>query len=262
MDIKEPPLFVRVQSELCLKGVNANAVDTLVFQQGELIALLGRVGSGKSLMLKSMACRTGDAFSAPARILSGGLAVTVTPAHQISSSRPVLDYLGRRTRARMYVAGLFLQRDRYCSGILQQHLERVHLMHRMNAQVTSLDAYERCRLALADALLCRPRVILADDTLAGLSPACADELLALFYRICKEDRITLIISLQQIGLAVQYADRIIGLVDGRVQFNIKPSALTEDMCSDLFAFGHSRYRSYAHCLKVWKMRRSERLAGK
>lgn len=255
MHCEDQPLLVRIQSELFLNGVNANAVDTLVLQQGELVVLLGRVGSGKSSVLKSMASRTNDAFSAPARIVRAGLAVTVTPAYRISSSRPVLDYLVRRSRARGAGLGLFLRRNRHCSAIVRRHLERVQLMHKADAQVTSLEAHERCRLALADALLCQPAVILADDTLAGLSPACADALLALFYRICKEDGITLIISLHQIRLAVLYADRIVGLVNGMVRFNGDPSGLTEEICSDLFAFGHARCHSYDRCLRLWKMRR-------
>lgn len=253
---EEPALVLRTQAMLPLRGVRPQAVDSLVFRKGELVALLGSVGAGKTSLLRSMDSRKNDNLSGTACILRSGKTVTLSPAYQIRSSRSVFDYLLHKPGE--YLDGLcsFLRRSRYSKSIVQQCLERTGLLHRAWVPVSSLGSHELPRLSLAEAILSGPAVILADEPLAGLSMASADAMLALFCRICKEEMMTIIVSLHQVGLAVQYADRIIGLVDGRVFFDDDPSRLTEDTCRDLFAYGHSHCRSYGHCLRVWQSRRS------
>jgi phosphonate transport system ATP-binding protein len=76
--------------------------------------------------------------------------------------------------------------------------------------------------------------MLADEPVASLDPATADKVMTLLHRICKEDGISAVVSLHQVDLAKRYADRIVGLAQGRVVFDAAPDALTATNVAELY----------------------------
>ncbi len=63
----------------------------------------------------------------------------------------------------------------------------------------------------------------------------AESVLTLLHDICKTDRLTAVVSLHQIGFAKKFADRIVGLNQGRVVFEGKPETLTDDDMQRLYS---------------------------
>lgn len=101
-------------------------------------------------------------------------------------------------------------------------------------RVDQLSGGQQQRVGIARVLAQQPKTILADEPVASLDPATADEVLELLHSICREDGISAVVSLHQVDLARKYADRIIGLAGGRVVFDGVPETLTEAGIEELY----------------------------
>jgi phosphonate transport system ATP-binding protein len=106
-------------------------------------------------------------------------------------------------------------------------LERVGLMEQALQRTDTLSGGQQQRVGIARALAQAPKLILADEPVASLDPATSRHVLDLLRTVCRQDGIPAIISLHQLDLAERFADRIIGLADGRVVFDGAPAALGE-----------------------------------
>jgi phosphonate transport system substrate-binding protein len=98
----------------------------------------------------------------------------------------------------------------------------VGLLHKALERAETLSGGERQRVGVARALAQGPRLILADEPVASLDPASARMVLGMLHRICKEDGLAAVVSLHQVDLARAYADRVVGLNQGRVVFDGPP----------------------------------------
>jgi phosphonate transport system ATP-binding protein len=113
-------------------------------------------------------------------------------------------------------------------------LDRVGLADVALQRVDTLSGGQAQRVAIARALCQQADVILADEPVASLDPAAANAVLALLQRIAKEERIGVACVLHQPELALQYADRIVGMEAGRVVFDARPNAVSSVSIDDLY----------------------------
>lgn len=95
-------------------------------------------------------------------------------------------------------------------------LDRVGLAERAYQRSDTLSGGQQQRVAIARALIQQPSVLLADEPVASLDPESSADVLGILTRISKEDRLTVLMSLHQIEYALGFADRIVGLREGRV----------------------------------------------
>lgn len=86
-------------------------------------------------------------------------------------------------------------------------------------RVSELSGGQQQRVGIARALAQRPEVILADEPVSSLDPRTARLILGLLKRINKEEEITVIVNLHAVDLAKEYAERIIGLSNGKIVFD-------------------------------------------
>jgi phosphonate transport system ATP-binding protein len=119
-------------------------------------------------------------------------------------------------------------------------LDRVGLLEKALERADSLSGGQQQRVGIARALAQRPKLILADEPVASLDPATSDLVLSLLHSITKEDGITAIVSLHQIEFAKKYADRIIGLSEGRVVFDGDRSELNEEVIRMIYGRDSSK----------------------
>jgi phosphonate transport system ATP-binding protein len=113
-------------------------------------------------------------------------------------------------------------------------LERVGLLDKATERVDNLSGGQQQRVGIARGLAQQPRTILADEPVASLDPATSEKILGLLHRICREDDLTAVVSLHQVELARMFADRIIGLADGRLVFDGVADHLTKDVYHQIY----------------------------
>ncbi|MGH3360429.1 MAG: ATP-binding cassette domain-containing protein, partial [Nocardioidaceae bacterium] len=102
-----------------------------------------------------------------------------------------------------------------------------------------LSGGQQQRVAIARALCQGSRVLLADEPVSALDPAAAEQVMTLLRSLAHEDHIAVAAVLHQPDLAIRFGDRVVGLVDGRVEFETAAERLTQDTVSALYASDRS-----------------------
>jgi phosphonate transport system ATP-binding protein len=95
-------------------------------------------------------------------------------------------------------------------------LERVGLSHVAMRRADKLSGGQSQRVAVARALMQRPRLIVADEPAASLDPVAGDEVMSLFSGLVKDQGLTMIFTSHDLVHAVKYADRVIALQRGEI----------------------------------------------
>ena len=227
-------------------GMTALHPSSLHFRQAEFTVLLGASGAGKSTLLRCL-----NQLTPP----SGG-SITVEGLGSLDNRRRLYEHrkrtgmifqqhqlIGRHSA----LANVLLGRIGYHSAlrsmfplplaerrIALECLERVGLLHKALERADCLSGGQQQRVGIARALAQQPRLMLGDEPVASLDPATSHNVLAQLQRIGREDGITTVVSLHQVDLAQAYADRVIGLAQGRVVFDGAPSGLAPDVLQAIY----------------------------
>ncbi|AUG49332.1 phosphonate ABC transporter ATP-binding protein [Haloarcula taiwanensis] len=118
-------------------------------------------------------------------------------------------------------------------------LSRVNLEGVENNRADELSGGQRQRVGIARAVIQRPKILLADEPTSALDPDTSREVMSLLTDIAHEDDIPIIINIHEVDLAVDYADRIIGLSDGEIVFNGPPDDLDQAARDEIYRGGES-----------------------
>ena len=110
-------------------------------------------------------------------------------------------------------------------------LGRVGLTHKADAYPYQLSGGQQQRVALARTLTQNPRIILADEPVAALDPVTAKQVMQDFVRINEEMGISILLNIHHVELALEYADRIIGIRAGKIVYD-GPSANVDQSVLD------------------------------
>ena len=201
--------------------------------KGEAVVLLGSSGSGKSTFLYSInrliEPTSGQIFVDGKDILSSrgwplkkirqSIGMIFQEFGLVDSSSVIRNVLCGRLS---YVTtirscfNIFSDRD---YEIAWSCLERVGMDKYAEEKVSNLSGGERQRVGIARALAQEPKILLADEPVSSLDPKLMVEIMDLIKNVCKENNMTLVCSLHFIELAKKYADRFIGIKDGRIAFD-------------------------------------------
>jgi branched-chain amino acid transport system ATP-binding protein len=186
---------------------------------GEVVALLGANGAGKSTMLRTI---SGLSRPRTGRILLGGEAIHRLPPARIVRLGVAHCPEGRRVFGSLSVAenlrlGAAARADR--AGIAEDR-ERVYSMfpilaERMAQSAGTLSGGEQQMLALGRALMARPRVLLLDEPSLGLAPLLVQQIFRTLAEL-KAKGVTMLLVEQNISLALDLADRAYVLRTGEV----------------------------------------------
>jgi phosphonate transport system ATP-binding protein len=113
-------------------------------------------------------------------------------------------------------------------------LERVQLAHLADRRADALSGGQQQRVALARILMQDPHIILADEPVASLDPKAGQEVMDLLWDIVRERGITVICTLHQLTYAVEYADRFIGLRNGRLVIDATSQSVGQEQLQQLY----------------------------
>jgi branched-chain amino acid transport system ATP-binding protein len=193
-----------------LRGVS------LQVNHGEIVALLGANGSGKSTVLNTI-----SGFLKPTQgtVHLDQESITGIPPHktfragvvQVSQAR---DLFGDLTVEQNLKLGSIIQGDE-ALGLRQAFDYFPRLSDRYDQQVNTMSGGEQQMVAVGRALMSQPRMLLLDEPSGGLSPLFVKEIGEITVRM-KADGVTMLLVEQNLRLALEISDRYLILRDGKV----------------------------------------------
>jgi polar amino acid transport system ATP-binding protein len=194
---------------------------SLAVEKGEIIAVLGRSGSGKSTMLR---CINGLENIQGGEIIVDGVKVN-DPATDLRSLRqrvgivfqsfnlfPHLSVADNITLAPRIVKG---KDPRAARELARDVLQRVGLEDKLDAYPDQLSGGQQQRVAIARSLAMHPQVMLFDEVTSALDPELTGEVLKVLEAMAKEG-MTMILVTHEIGFARRFGSRVVFMHQGRI----------------------------------------------
>ena len=194
-----------------IKGVSFDV------QDGEIVALIGANGAGKSTILKTV---SGLLHPKTGSIVFGGEDITKTEPHKIVKKGLAHVPEGRRIFLQMTVMenlemGAFTQK-----GVSEEDLERVfehfpRLKERRKQIAGTLSGGEQQMLAIGRALMSHPKLLMLDEPSMGLAPILVEQIFQIIEDLNQAGTTILLVE-QNAGMALEIADRAYVLETGNI----------------------------------------------
>lgn len=217
---------------LALSGVS------LTVEEGQIVALLGANGAGKSSTLKAI---TGLVRAQRGEVTRGsvryrGQEVTRSATQALASDGLVQVLEGRHCFAQLTVeenllTGAFA-RPGMSRGERDAELARIYdwfprLKERRKSKAGYTSGGEQQMVAIGRALISRPRLVLLDEPSMGLAPLIVDEIFEIVAQLNTQEGVSFLIAEQNIGVALKYAHQGYVMDTGRVVLQGSASQLLE-----------------------------------
>lgn len=208
-----------------IKGVSFDV------NEGEIIALIGANGAGKTTILHTI---TGLIQAKKGSIVFDGKELTKTPPHKIVSMGMAHVPEGRRIFQQLSVLenlklGAYTRKDKSeIASTLKMVYERFpRLEERKNQVAGTLSGGEQQMLAMGRALMSKPRIILMDEPSMGLSPLLVSEIFDII-KVINESGTTVLLVEQNAKKALSIADRAYVLETGKITLSGDAKDLIND----------------------------------
>jgi phosphonate transport system ATP-binding protein len=230
-------------------------LESLRIERGERVAIIGPSGAGKSTLLR---CLKG--YVVPRRGKVEVLGVNLTDASR-RSRNAVKQRIGLIYQQFHLVRRLSVLENTLCGRLgctnrwrsllgwfspedvraAWSAVVEVGLTEKVHQRVDTLSGGEQQRVAVARALAQQAELILADEPVSSLDPAWAADVLELLTTVQSHHDATLVMTLHQPQLARQFAQRIIGLRDGRIVWDGPARDLSDSDLQSLY--GNDRHET-------------------
>ncbi|AST91440.1 MULTISPECIES: phosphonate ABC transporter ATP-binding protein [Sutcliffiella] len=225
-----------------LKDINVK------INEGEFVVIVGLSGAGKSTFIRSI-----------------NRLVTPTDGELIVDGENILTYNGRDLRRLRTKIGMIFQNYNLVKrssvmknviagrlghtgtlrsifnlyskediGLAYESLKRVNIEEKIYNRADELSGGQQQRVSIARVLTQKPKYLLADEPVSSLDPPTAHQVMTYLKQINKEDNITTIVNLHFIDMAMEFADRIIGMRAGEVVFDGPASTVTEKTFEEIY----------------------------
>ena len=113
-------------------------------------------------------------------------------------------------------------------------LEQLGLREFAAKRADALSGGQRQRVWIGRALMQEPELLLADEPTSSLDPRTSAEIMETMATLARERHIPVIVNMHDVNLAARFADRMIGMTDGRIVFDGPPSALTTEVLATIY----------------------------
>lgn len=230
-----------------LKGVN------MIIPKSDFCIILGRSGMGKSTLLR---CING--------LVQPYKGTVTVCGQQIKKEKSALRSIRRRTGmifqsynlvnrltalenvlcgmlpeipSHRAMLGVFTNEEK-AKGLAL--LKEVGLENSADQRADQLSGGQKQRVGIARVLAQNPEIILADEPVASLDPAASEEILNLLKTINQKNGITVMISLHQIEFAKAYGERIIAMLNGRLEIDKPVNLLTEEDIGRIYGLSNGK----------------------
>jgi phosphonate transport system ATP-binding protein len=241
------------------KGRRLLDVASLTIMQGERVALIGPNGAGKSTLLKVLggfAAASQGRVSVLGREVAGSRAISPAQLRQLRAEvgqvMQGLHLVPRLSALENVVLGALARPDalplwrswlRSYPETLQSEAQSalidLGLVDRLHTRADRLSGGERQKVSLARLLLQRPQLLLADEPTSALDPAASRQ--ACEALVTWAANATLLTVVHDTDLLPRLADRVMGLKDGRLMFDVPLKDLSTDLLKNLYQNGDPTY---------------------
>ena len=214
------------QAMLELRGVEASYGNIVALKEvdltvntGEIVTLIGANGAGKSTLMMTI---FGTPRARKGRIIYEGRDIAGLPAHEVARLGIAQSPEGRRIFARMSVhENLLMGAALGDPATTTDDLERVfaifpRLKERLTQRGGTLSGGEQQMLAIARALMTRPRLLLLDEPSLGLAPLVVKQIFDVIRDLNRRDGLTVFLVEQNAYHALRLAHRGYVIVNGRI----------------------------------------------
>ncbi|MDR0292795.1 MAG: phosphonate ABC transporter ATP-binding protein [Oscillospiraceae bacterium] len=222
---------------------------TLQIAQGEFVAIIGLSGAGKSTLLRAVnklhgiSSGTLTVTGADVCALKGkalrrfrrGIGMIFQSFNLVSRTTVIKNVLAAKVPDMPFfrvLFGLYRREDKIAA---LTSLDKVGILDKAYSRVDQLSGGQQQRVALARTLTQHPKIILADEPVAALDPVTAKLVMDDFRRINNDMGITILVNIHHVELALEYADRIIGIRDGTIVFDGATSSVNQEVIREIYA---------------------------
>ena len=225
-----------------LKNINVSIKD------GEFVVIVGLSGAGKSTFIRSInrlvTPTDGELLvdgqdilkvkGSNLRKLRTKIGMIFQNYNLVKRSNVLKNVLAGRlghTGTIRSILNLFKKED---IALAYESLKRVNIEDKIYNRADELSGGQQQRVSIARVLTQKPKYILADEPVASLDPPTSHQVMNYLKKINKEDQITTIVNLHFIDMAMEYADRIIGMRAGEIVFDGPVSEVTEKTFEEIY----------------------------
>jgi phosphonate transport system ATP-binding protein len=226
------------------------ALDNVSFEvpDGQFVALIGLSGSGKSTLLR---CVNRLIEPTEGRIVWNGQDITAINDEEIRFLRRRIGMIFQQfnlVKRSQVLTNVLAGRLGYTNPFFSlfnyfpsaerdkalANLERVGIREQAFKRAMDLSGGQQQRVAIARALMQNPELMLADEPVASLDPATSHGVMKYLELLNEEDGLTIVCSLHFLSLARTYADRVIALKDGRLEFDGSPEEIDNARFKEIY----------------------------
>ena len=225
-----------------LKDIN------LTIEQGEFVAIIGLPGAGKSTLIRTInrmhditdGTLTVDGVNvmelkgARLRQFRRNIGMIFQSFNLVTGTTVIKNVLTSRVPELPFwraLLGAYPKKDKLEA---LEALDKVGILDKAFVRADQLSGGQQQRVALARTLAQNPKIILADEPVASLDPVTAKQVMDDFRRINREMNISVLINIHHVDLALQYADRVIGIKAGEVVYDGPASEVNEVVLAEVY----------------------------
>ena len=220
----------------------------LTIQDGEFVAIIGRSGAGKSTLLRAvnrMHPITAGKLTVNGTDVSGlsgkslrrfrrGIGMVFQSFNLVTRTTVIRNVLSACVPDMPFwrvLLGAFRKADKLKA---LECLEKVGILDKAYMRADQLSGGQQQRAALARTLAQDPGIILADEPVAALDPVTARQVMQDFVRVNREMGITTLLNIHHVELALEYADRVIGIRAGKIVYDGPSSQVDQGVLDAIY----------------------------
>ncbi len=220
----------------------------LTIEQGEFVGIIGLSGAGKSTLLRTinrMHDITDGSLTvdgAEVRNLNGKalrkfrrqIGMIFQSFNLVTRTTVIKNVLMARVPDMPFwrvLLGVYKEEDKLNA---LEALDKVGILDKAYIRADQLSGGQQQRVALARTLAQNPKIILADEPVAALDPVTAKQVMTDFKNINQNMNISILINIHHVELALEYADRIIGIRAGQIVYDGPAKDVTKEVLDAIY----------------------------